>query len=110
MSETLLLNSCKRDKPIVALKLLEIINNINNFGIIFKINNSFYKKIFNYKDIFGKTALNYAVANNMKYVALQILKLQKEYKKSDHLTNLMFDDPVTWTKIKVIPYKFDWNN
>lgn len=57
-----LIIACKKSMDKVALRIL------NCIGTQLKLN---------YKDSFGKTALNYATQNGLKRVALKILEINK---------------------------------
>lgn len=82
-STILLLISCKRNKPIVAIKLLEIYDSISE-------KHEFYVKLFSHTDENKKTALNYAVNNNMKQVVLNILELKKKHKQVNNIIDSLF--------------------
>lgn len=73
--EPLLLCSCKQNKSIVSKKLLEIYDSII-------IKSDLFLAVIDRKDEFKKTALNYAILNNMREVALKILAFEKIAKES----------------------------
>lgn len=59
-------------------------------------------EIFDHKDEFGKSALNYATLNNMKHIVLKILEIKKCVKNTNNTTNNF--DYNTLKRLKIIPF------
>lgn len=95
----LLLSSCKQNKHFVAIKLLEIYDTLPS-------KDDFFVKLFSHTDNFNKTALNYAVNNNMKHVASKILELKKKHKHVNDIIFSIFND----NKLKTTDFQKQFND